>query len=139
MDPAISGDGRHVVFESTATNLVPGDTNLAADVFRRDRGDPALHLTRTGACPGTITLMVAGATPGRGVAIAYGPAGSYTLTIPPCVGLVLDISSPTLGRILQADAAGAASLTFTVGGGACGVTVQAVDLATCRKSGAVTL
>ncbi|WP_217628659.1 TolB family protein [Micromonospora humi] len=32
----ISGDGRWVVFESTASNLVPGDTNDAPDVFLRD-------------------------------------------------------------------------------------------------------
>ena len=35
--PAISGDGRYVVFVSTATNLVSGDTNQAADVFLHDR------------------------------------------------------------------------------------------------------
>ena len=35
--PAISADGRFVAFESDATNLVPGDTNNAADVFVRDR------------------------------------------------------------------------------------------------------
>ena len=34
---AISGDGRHVVFRSSATNLVAGDTNGAFDVFLRDR------------------------------------------------------------------------------------------------------
>ncbi|HEX7898772.1 MAG TPA: hypothetical protein VF950_13495 [Planctomycetota bacterium] len=33
----ISGDGRFVVFESEAANLVPGDTNLVTDVFTRDR------------------------------------------------------------------------------------------------------
>ena len=32
-----SADGRFVVFISTATNLVPGDTNGCADVFVRDR------------------------------------------------------------------------------------------------------
>ncbi|MEG4349400.1 calcium-binding protein [Microcoleus sp. LAD1_D5] len=34
--PSISGDGRFVVFTSSATNLVPGDTNNAQDVFVRD-------------------------------------------------------------------------------------------------------
>src|SRR4051795_8290641 len=34
---AISGDGRFVVFDSPATNLVPGDTNRQNDVFVRDR------------------------------------------------------------------------------------------------------
>lgn len=33
---AISADGRYVVFQSNATNLVPGDTNGSYDVFRRD-------------------------------------------------------------------------------------------------------
>lgn len=35
-EPAISTDGRYVAFSSTATNLVPGDTNGKADVFLRD-------------------------------------------------------------------------------------------------------
>jgi Tol biopolymer transport system component len=37
IDPAISGDGRYVVFESLASNLVPGDTNARWDVFVHDR------------------------------------------------------------------------------------------------------
>jgi Tol biopolymer transport system component len=36
-DPAISADGRFVAFISDASNLVPGDTNRARDVFVRDR------------------------------------------------------------------------------------------------------
>ena len=36
-DPAISADGRFVVFQSTADNLVPHDLNGALDVFIRDR------------------------------------------------------------------------------------------------------
>ncbi|MFO0983711.1 MAG: hypothetical protein U1E76_18605 [Planctomycetota bacterium] len=35
--PWISPDGRYVSFESRATNLVPGDTNLAVDIFLHDR------------------------------------------------------------------------------------------------------
>ena len=35
--PAISADGRFVVFQSLATNLVPGDTNGVRDIFVRDR------------------------------------------------------------------------------------------------------
>ncbi|PZS25554.1 MAG: hypothetical protein DLM59_19960 [Pseudonocardiales bacterium] len=34
--PSISADGRYVAFESPASNLVPGDTNGASDVFLRD-------------------------------------------------------------------------------------------------------
>lgn len=35
--PRISADGRYVVFDSFAPNLVPGDTNGLTDVFLRDR------------------------------------------------------------------------------------------------------
>src|SRR5262249_38075931 len=35
--PVISTDGRFVAFESTASNLVPDDTNLVSDVFVHDR------------------------------------------------------------------------------------------------------
>ncbi len=36
-EPSISGDGRYVAFQSAASNLVPGDTNNASDIFVRDR------------------------------------------------------------------------------------------------------
>ncbi len=36
-EPAISADGRYVVFSSDASNLIPHDTNHAADVFVHDR------------------------------------------------------------------------------------------------------
>lgn len=39
LSPDISGDGRYVVFASSATNLVVGDHNEVQDVFLRDR-DP---------------------------------------------------------------------------------------------------
>lgn len=35
--PRLSGDGRFVAFESTASDLVPDDTNLWKDIFVRDR------------------------------------------------------------------------------------------------------
>ncbi|MBZ0320238.1 MAG: hypothetical protein K8L91_27750 [Anaerolineae bacterium] len=35
--PSISGDGRYVVYESGATNLVTGDTNNFNDIFLHDR------------------------------------------------------------------------------------------------------
>ncbi len=34
--PSISGDGRYVAFDSTADNLVSGDTNVQVDVFVKD-------------------------------------------------------------------------------------------------------
>ncbi|NND98774.1 MAG: hypothetical protein HKN47_15750, partial [Pirellulaceae bacterium] len=40
--PSINGDGRFVAFQSFATNLVPGDTNDAIDVFVYDRQTDAV-------------------------------------------------------------------------------------------------
>ena len=41
--PDVSVNGRYVVFQSSSTNLVPGDTNARIDVFLRDT---ALNKTR---------------------------------------------------------------------------------------------
>jgi Tol biopolymer transport system component len=35
--PGFSADGRYMMFESGASNLVPGDTNHRFDIFVRDR------------------------------------------------------------------------------------------------------
>lgn len=45
---AVSGDGRFVAYSSFASNLVPGDTNNAADVFVRDRALGTLERASTG-------------------------------------------------------------------------------------------
>jgi hypothetical protein len=51
-EPAISGDGRYVVFRSATTNLVAGDTNNATDVFWLDSDDGGLERINLG--PGNI-------------------------------------------------------------------------------------
>lgn len=40
---SISADGRYVAFDSTAPNLVPGDTNGVGDVFVFDRADSSVR------------------------------------------------------------------------------------------------
>lgn len=58
--PSISGDGRWVAFESSATNLVPGDTNGTRDVF--------VHDCETGATTRVSVTSAGGeshASPGR--------------------------------------------------------------------------
>ena len=37
LNPSVSGDGRYVVFQSLASNLVANDTNGSSDIFVRDR------------------------------------------------------------------------------------------------------
>ncbi|MFN0244144.1 MAG: hypothetical protein ACKVWV_14740 [Planctomycetota bacterium] len=45
---AISSDGQRVAFASLAANLVPGDTNTAADVFVHDRTDGSTRRVSVG-------------------------------------------------------------------------------------------
>ncbi len=71
--PSISADGRYVAFESSASNLVPGDANKAADVFRTDRttGTMALvSLTSEGAQAKGSSGQAAISADGRVVAFA---------------------------------------------------------------------
>ena len=65
----MTGDGRYVAFASTASNLVPGDTNGIADVFVRDLQ------------AGTTTLASVGAT---------------TNSNPPITGAVSSSESPEI-------------------------------------------
>ena len=46
-NPSISEDGRHVSFESAATNLVSGDTNAATDIFIKDTASGAISRVST--------------------------------------------------------------------------------------------
>jgi Tol biopolymer transport system component len=53
--PELSGDGRYVVFQSGAADLLTGDSNLAPDVFLRDRSAGSLEfvsLDQSGALTG---------------------------------------------------------------------------------------
>ncbi len=98
-----------------------------------------LQLSKTGSCPGLVTLTVTNATPSGTVAMIYGPAGMFTHTGTPCTGTTVSISAPNLGGFLAADGSGAAALTFNAPAGACGLTVQAVDIGTCGTSNTITL
>ena len=50
LESEISADGRYVVFESLATNLVPGDTDEIGDVFIFDRERRTTRLVTRGTC-----------------------------------------------------------------------------------------
>jgi hypothetical protein len=111
------------------------------DVCVGDPPPPPFTLAATGTCPGAMTLNTTNGTPNGNVAILYGLAGSFTQNNPnkPCLGITLGIANPTVGAVIGADAAGAAALNFNAPGGACGRTVQAVDLGSCTASNAVVL
>jgi hypothetical protein len=104
-------------------------------------GPAGPSLTKTGSCPGPLTLDLSDCTPGGSVAMLTGAAGSTTQTNPslPCLGLTVNLASPTLVGILTANAAGAASASFNSSVTMCGATVQGVNLATCQLTNTVTL
>jgi hypothetical protein len=58
-ESAISADGRRIVFLSSATDLVPGDTNAEIDVLVRDRG-PELGILDLRAEPQADAVSVSG-------------------------------------------------------------------------------
>jgi Tol biopolymer transport system component len=49
----MSADGRYVVFDSEAGNLMPDDTNGARDIFVRDTVDGTTTLVSAGSAPNT--------------------------------------------------------------------------------------
>jgi hypothetical protein len=65
----ISGNGRYIVFDSTATNLVAGDTNNSADVFRYD--------TQTGVLELVSRSVGGGATNGGSFAASISADGRF--------------------------------------------------------------
>jgi len=68
--PAISGDGRFVVFASDSTNLVAGDTNGLVDVFLRDLQTGTTSLIPLGHASGFPLVEVAISSDGLFVAFA---------------------------------------------------------------------
>jgi Tol biopolymer transport system component len=59
-DAVMTPDGRFVVFVSSASNLVPDDTNGIADVFVRDRLSRTTTLVSVGAMKTTLTSPLSG-------------------------------------------------------------------------------
>jgi len=62
--PVFSSDGRMLMFESWASDLVPGDSNHASDLF-------AFDVYSSGAIPLLLAAIVPGASPGQGVWITW--------------------------------------------------------------------
>ncbi|MCA9772053.1 MAG: hypothetical protein KC466_06565, partial [Myxococcales bacterium] len=71
-DPQISGDGRHVVFESSATDLVGGDGNGQRDIFAHDRDPDGNGIFDEG--NGVTTLLSRGPFGVLGNDASYRPA-----------------------------------------------------------------
>lgn len=102
-------------------------------------GPSGPQLAKSGSCPGPVTLSITGATPNGSVALVHGPAGSWTKPGGTCAGVTLAMNPPTLGGFVSMNGTGAGALSFTAPAGACGLTVQGVDIATCTPTNAITL
>jgi Tol biopolymer transport system component len=79
---AISADGRYAFFESTASNLVPGDTNGVSDIFSTDllsSGTQRVSLDATGAQWLTSSTDVTSSDDGRTIAYRLYQGGVYTI------------------------------------------------------------
>jgi WD40 repeat protein len=106
--PGITPDGAHVVLSSGASDLVPGDTNAAGDVFLYDRGHDAISLASVGVggapARGTSTDPTVSAD-GRRVGFA-----SFAANLVPGDGngtvdvFVRDIQTAVTERVSQTDA-----------------------------------
>ncbi|GAB4515100.1 MAG: hypothetical protein OHK0046_18100 [Anaerolineae bacterium] len=147
--PTISTDGLIVAFSSFATNLVPGDTNNASDVFVAEPGPPvyasdplpggAVNLTGEvgSTITGSITVTNAGFAnlPVTGVMLAGSP--EITLAAPTTFAL-----APSQSQVLALTCASAAvgsytatvTVTYTL---ATNTPVTAVYTITCTVSAAV--
>lgn len=138
-EPSASADGRYVAFESSAWNLVPGDTNGYVDVFVHDGRPIAPLLSVSGSCPGPMTFDLDAVSPEGGVAFVHGTAGSSTLTTSACAGTTLDLAQPQLGAVVRASWLGTVTRTWPIAPATCGRSVQALDLRTCETSNVVVL
>lgn len=114
-----------------------GNSDLLTEFDLGGPSGPTLSIT--GSCPGTVTFDISGGTSFGGVGVAYGAAGSFTIGGGGCAGLAIDISSPTLAGVFGADINGDVSFTANIPSGACGLTVQAVDLGSCSATNTVVL
>jgi Tol biopolymer transport system component len=110
----LSGDGRFVVFESDATDLVQGDTNGARDVFVRDRR--AGTTTRVSLGRGGAQANGASSRGGRGRAITQD--GRYVTFESGASNLVAGDTNGTYDVFVRDLARGVtARVSLTQGGG----------------------
>ena len=117
---AVSADGRFVAFESAASNLVPGDTNNASDVFVHDRlsGETVrASVSSAGAQGGAASVIASLSDDGRFVAFESTASnlvtGDTNIKVDVFVrdltrGLTMRVSLPPSPMQSNADSVGAA-------------------------------
>ena len=98
------------------------------------------ELFTLGDCPGSTTIGLAGGTPNElaGLIWALAP-GTFPVPGGVCAGLELGLDQPNVLNALPADEDGEVRFDITAPGGICGLSIQAVDLATCEASNVTTV
>ena len=94
-----------------------------------------LTLDVSGDCPGPASFSITGVSPGSTVGLIAGTPGSAAIPAGPCAGVRSDLAGLRLITTLRdADRDGAITFRPTLPGGACGLSVQVVDVGTCDLS-----
>lgn len=112
---AISTNNRYALFESSASNLVPGDTNGSSDIFVRDllQGTTLLVSANTSGTPANGASSSPAMTPdGRYVAFA----SSATDLVPGDTNRIQDVFVRDLPKGLTWPVSGGAAATFSTQG-----------------------
>ena len=99
-ESAMTPDGRYVAFASTASNLVPNDTNGIQDIFVRDLQTGVTTLASPGAIPNATG-------PSRSDSPQLTPDGRYVAFLSTATNLVPGVT--TVGEVYVRDLTGAAT------------------------------
>ncbi len=123
-------DGRYIVFTSTSSTFLPGDTNGAVDVFRRDMLTGGADVELMNATAGQIaTLQISAGTPGGLVVLGASLGTQANLSSP---WGPLDLGSAPVLFAFVLDAAGSLSTSIPLSPALIGqpLWVQGVDVFT---------
>ena len=97
-------------------------------------GGPMLDIS--GACPGVLDVQIMGVSPGATIGVLRGAGpGSDVIPAGPCAGLRCGLSG--LGFVIavrDADRDGMITVSPSIGGPLCGLSVQMLDTSTCTLS-----
>lgn len=137
--PGFSADGTKLVFESSASNLVPGDTNGTSDIFVKDIAPPSVtkaNLTDNGAThvstSGAVFFTDADKTDTHTASVASqsGNLGTLTATVDDADGKVTwsyDVSHANIAP-LRAGQIHADTFTLTLDDGHGGSATQSITV-----------
>jgi len=139
-DAFISPNGRWIVFDSAADNLVPDDINDTRDIFLVDRFNTSLTLSPPypGQCGEMNFWEIHGATPGSTVTLMYSHRYGDGHNIPGCT-VDIDILSPATIATVLIEAEGIGYIESQVSEHAKGrrFFFQAVEPINCRKTNVI--